>query len=92
VAVSPALARDGWVGLVPLGGVALGLAALSRRAFPEWGVSLEAYVLAMIGVHETIGPVLVWLGLRRPVDGEVRNAEPVALDGMVVLPRNGGMQ
>src|SRR5207249_2006352 len=39
------------------GGVALGLAQLARRAFPEWGVSLEALVVAMIGVHEVAGPI-----------------------------------
>jgi Kef-type K+ transport system membrane component KefB len=86
VGVSPTLARNGWMGMVSQAGVTLGLAGVVRRAFPEWGVSLEAFVLGMIGVHETIGPVLFWLGLRRPVDGEVRNAEPVDLDGLAVLP------
>jgi hypothetical protein len=37
--------------------VTLGLATVARRAFPEWGVSLEALIIAMIGVHELAGPV-----------------------------------
>lgn len=56
-AVTPALARDGWLGLLSQAGIALGLAQIARRAFPAWGVSLEALVVAMIGVHELLGPV-----------------------------------
>ncbi|OLC04891.1 MAG: hypothetical protein AUH45_02045 [Gemmatimonadetes bacterium 13_1_40CM_69_22] len=55
--VTPALARNGWLGLISQAGVALGLAQLARRAFPEWGVSLETLVVAMIGVHEVAGPI-----------------------------------
>src|SRR5207237_9985446 len=39
--VTPALARHGWLGLISQAGMAVGLAQLARRAFPEWGVSLE---------------------------------------------------
>src|SRR5207253_1432472 len=39
--VTPALARTGWLGLISQGGTAVALAQLARRAFPEWGVSLE---------------------------------------------------
>ena len=86
VAVSPSLARNGWLGLVPQAGVTLGLAALVRRAFPEWGVSLEAFVLGMIGVHEAIGPIMFRWALQRPGAGEARNAEVVQADGMAVVP------
>src|SRR5213080_3551078 len=55
--VTPALAREGWLGLVPQAGSALGLAQVARRAFPEWGVSLETLVVAIIGVHEVVGPI-----------------------------------
>src|SRR5207248_3142589 len=55
--VTPALARGGWLGQVPQAGSALGLAQEARRAFPEWGVSLETFVVAMIGVHEVVGPI-----------------------------------
>ncbi len=49
--------RDGWLGLISQAGVALALAGVARRAFPEWGVSLEALLVAMIGVHEIAGPI-----------------------------------
>src|SRR5437879_2200970 len=55
--VTPVLAREGWLGLISQAGWALALAQLARRAFPEWGVSLETLVVAMIGVHEVAGPI-----------------------------------
>jgi Kef-type K+ transport system membrane component KefB len=55
--VTSDLARHGWLGLISQAGVALGLAAVANRAFPEWGHSLEALIVAMIGVHELAGPI-----------------------------------
>ena len=55
--VTPAMARHGWLGLISQAGLALGLAAVARRAFPAWGVSLQAFIVAMIGVHELAGTV-----------------------------------
>lgn len=89
VSVPPQLAQYGWLGLVSQGGVALGLATVVRRAFPEWGVSLEAFVLAMIGVHEVIGPVLLRRALQRAGGQEARNAASGGSDRMVGLPRVG---
>jgi hypothetical protein len=85
VSVPPQLAQSGWLGLVSQAGVALGLATVVRRAFPEWGVSLEAFVLAMIGVHEVIGPVLFRRALLRAGEEEVRNGEAREPDGVALL-------
>jgi len=57
-AVAPIFGRRGWMGVVSQAGVAIGFAAVARRSFPEWGVSLEALIVAMIGVHQAVGPVL----------------------------------
>lgn len=65
VSVPPQLAQYGWLGVLSQAGVALGLATAVRRAFPEWGVSLEAFVLAMIVVHEILGPVMLQRALRK---------------------------
>jgi glutamate synthase domain-containing protein 2 len=73
--------------------VTLGLAAVARRAFPAWGVSLEAFIIAMIGVHELAGPVC----LRRALAlvGELKEAHDVkdaALVGAdVVAVGRGGL-
>ncbi|MGH7671610.1 MAG: cation:proton antiporter [Gemmatimonadales bacterium] len=74
-AVPPDLGRHGWLGLISQSGVALGLAALARRAFPEWGVSLEALVVALIGVHEVAGPLCFRRALR--LAGEISEGDHV---------------
>ena len=63
--VTPALAREGWLALISQMGMAAVLAQLARRAFPEWGVSLEALLVAMIGVHMVGGPICFRLALDR---------------------------
>jgi Kef-type K+ transport system membrane component KefB len=89
--VTPALAREGWLGLVSQAGVALGLAQVARRAFPEWGVSLETLIVAMIGVHEVVGPICFRTALVRAgeVTEENRDAEAPVDGGTVVAPRGG---
>lgn len=67
--VAAGMARSGWLGFLSQGGLVLGLAGMARRAFPEWGVSLEALLLAMIGVYEITGPLCFGIGLR--LAGEV---------------------
>jgi Kef-type K+ transport system membrane component KefB len=64
-AVGPEWADSGWLGLVSQGGFAVTLAAVWGRAFPEWNVSLEALVVAMIGVQQLAGPICFQWVLRR---------------------------
>ena len=61
--------KFGWLGFISQGGLAFTLAAVLRRAFPEWNVSLESLVVAMIGVHQLAGPICFHWVLRRT--GEV---------------------
>src|SRR2546428_746195 len=87
------LARYGWGGLVSQAGTVLGLAQIARRAFPEWGVSLEALIVAMIGVPEVGGPL--WLRAALVQVGEVTEGEHVAAnshgDGSAVVAARGGL-
>lgn len=89
--VTPVLARDGWLGLISQAGTVLGLAQLARRAFPEWGVSLETFVVAMIGVHAVAGPICLRavLGRAGEITGRSRDAEAPVGDGGVVTGRGG---
>ncbi len=68
-APSPPVSADwttyGWLGLISQGGLAVTLAALLRRAFPEWNISLESLLVAMIGVHQLAGPICFQWVLRR---------------------------
>ncbi|HTD70523.1 MAG TPA: cation:proton antiporter [Gemmatimonadales bacterium] len=89
--VTPAMARHGWLGLISQAGMALALAQLARRAFPEWGVSLETLIVAMIGVHEVAGPICFRMALVRAgeVTEERRDAETPVDGGPVVAARDG---
>ena len=89
--VTPVLARHGWLGLISQAGMALALAQLARRAFPEWGVSLEALIVAMIGVHELVGPICFRTALVRAgeVTEENRDAEAPVDGGTAVAPGGG---
>src|SRR5881628_1214588 len=89
--VTPVLARHGWLGLLSQAGMALGLAQLARRAFPEWGVSLETLIVAMIGVHEVAGPICFRTALVRAgeVTEENRDAEAPVEGGTAVAGRGG---
>jgi hypothetical protein len=92
--VSGDLARDAWLGLISQAGLALGLAAVARRAFPEWGVSLAALIVAQIAIHAAVGPVCLRAALVRA--GEARepredrtDAETPVGNGPVVVARRG---
>jgi len=71
--ISSELVDFGWFGLISQGGLAVTLAAILRRAFPEWNVSLEALIVAMIGVHQLVGPICFHWALRRT--GEITQVE-----------------
>ena len=80
--VEPVLARQGWMGVVSQAGIALGLAVVVRRSFPEWGVSLEALIVTMIGVHEAVGPVLFKRALAAAGELETREGHgPATVEG-----------
>ena len=93
-AVSGEWAELGWLALVGQGGFAVTLAAVFRRAFPEWNVSLEALVLAMIGVQQLAGPICFHWVMKEVHDrttlgtvGPVSSTPPenTAGDGAVLL-------
>ncbi|PYO99983.1 MAG: hypothetical protein DMD60_00370 [Gemmatimonadetes bacterium] len=89
--VTPALAREGWLGLISQAGVALGLAQLARRAFPEWGVSLETLIVAMIGVHEVAGPICFRTALARAGEITRRHDAEAPVDGGTPVATRGGL-
>lgn len=48
-----------WIGFISQAGVALGMAILIERTFPEWGAEFKALVLAIIAMNQVIGPVML---------------------------------
>jgi len=90
--VTPVLAHTGWLGLISQGGTAVALAQLARRAFPEWGVSLETLAVAIIGVHEVAGPICFRQALLRAgevMQGEGTHGGAAALGGGTVVASGG---
>lgn len=70
---APSLA---WTGLVSQAGVTLGLVIIINAEFPDWGGRMQALVVAMIAIHEMIGPILFRSGLARAGEiGKMDDAE-----------------
>jgi Kef-type K+ transport system membrane component KefB len=71
----PVVRRWGFAGLVSQAGVALGIAQIVSREFPQFGGGFRALAIATIALNEMIGPILFKLALDRA--GETsREPEP----------------
>ena len=53
----PEVARYAWLGLISQAGVALGLATVAAEALPGVGAGMLTLFLAMIAIHEVVGPI-----------------------------------
>lgn len=51
--------KKSWAGFLSQAGVALGMAIIVERTFPAWGAEFKALVLAVIGINQIIGPILL---------------------------------
>jgi len=54
-----------WTGLVSQAGITLGFAAVVAREFGGWGMNLQALVVALIAIHEVLGPLVFRRALLR---------------------------
>ena len=87
--VPPALAGWVWMGLVSQAGVTLGLTLIVAGEFPTWGSQLQTLSVALIAIHELVGPVLFRSALVRA--GEVGRMDahaPPAVEGMPMETRD----
>ena len=48
-----------WAGFISQAGVALGMAVIIDRTFPEWGDMFKTLVLAIIALNQILGPILL---------------------------------
>ncbi len=51
--------RLSWMGFISQAGVALGMAIIIEKTFPQWGAQFKALILAIIAINQIIGPVLL---------------------------------
>ena len=63
--VPPAIGQMVWMSLVSQAGVTLGMTILVAREFPDWGLKVQSLMVALIAIHELIGPVLFRAALSR---------------------------
>ena len=59
-----------WTGLISQAGITLGFASIVAAEFPGWGTQLQTLLVALIALHEIIGPVFFRYGLARAGDLE----------------------
>lgn len=66
-----------WTALVPQAGVTLSLAAIIESQFElTWGPQVATLLVAMVAVHELLGPLLFIAGLKRSGETRVLPAAP----------------
>jgi trehalose 6-phosphate synthase len=103
--LDPDAGRYLWTGLISQAGITLGLASVVATEFVTWGPAFQTLLVALIALHEMVGPLLFRYGLARA--GElgpqlprplvvVSNREPYLhsrrADGTIVAsPATGGV-
>jgi trehalose-6-phosphate synthase/Kef-type K+ transport system membrane component KefB len=54
-----------WTGLISQAGITLGFGAIVAAEFPGWGTNVEMLLVALIAIHELVGPTVFRHGLAR---------------------------
>jgi trehalose-6-phosphate synthase/Kef-type K+ transport system membrane component KefB len=75
--VTPRVGAYVWTGLISQAGITLGLTAVMAAEFPDWGGQIQLLLVALIVIHELIGPVLFRHGLQRAGDLDVTAERPL---------------
>lgn len=57
--------RWAWLGSLSQAGVTLGMVTIVARSFPTWGAELKTFFVAMVTVHEIVGPIALNWALER---------------------------
>lgn len=55
----PDVRKKSWAGFISQAGVALGMAVIIEKTFPQWGSTFKALVLAVIAINQIVGPILL---------------------------------
>ncbi|HEY8551221.1 MAG TPA: cation:proton antiporter [Vicinamibacterales bacterium] len=56
--IDPDPGRHAWMGLVSQAGVTLGLTIVVANEFSDWGPRVQTLMVALIAIHEIVGPIL----------------------------------
>ena len=58
-------ARWAWTGFISQAGITLGFASVVALEFPSWGPQVQLLLVALIAIHELVGPIAFRHGLMR---------------------------
>jgi trehalose 6-phosphate synthase len=75
--IDPGVGRYAWTGLISQAGITVGLASVVAAEFPGWGTQLQTLLIALIPIHELIGPMLFRRGLAQAGEQEARAPRPL---------------
>ncbi len=75
--ITPRVGAYVWTGLISQAGITLGLTAVMASEFPDWGARIQLLLIAMIVMHELLGPIMFRYGLQRAGDLDVAAARPL---------------
>ena len=76
-AIDRNVGEHAWTGLISQAGITVGLASVVASEFPGWGNELQTLLIALIPIHELMGPVLFRRGLARAREQEARTRRPL---------------
>jgi len=71
------IGEHAWTGLISQAGITVGLASVVASEFPGWGTELQTILIALIPIHELIGPMLFRRGLARAGEREAHSPRPL---------------
>ena len=74
----PPLSNLVWMGMVSQAGVTLGLTLIVAGEYPTWGVTVQTLSVALIALHQLVGPVLFRAALARAGEIGRMDAAPEA--------------
>jgi len=75
--VDRATGRYVWTGLVSQAGITLGFASILAAEFPGWGTNVQTLLVALIAMHELVGPIVFRHGLARAGETAPRARRPL---------------
>jgi Kef-type K+ transport system membrane component KefB len=73
--VDPEHGKLVWMGLISQAGVTLGLTSIVAAQYPDWGGRIQILVVAIIAIHQVIGPVVFRAALAKT--GEIGRMDAV---------------
>ena len=71
------IGEHAWTGLISQAGITVGLASVVASEFPGWGTELQTILIALIPIHELVGPMLFRRGLARAGEQEAHSPRPL---------------